>query len=54
MKSVKAAEVPPAEEYNDCLRRCPKCGIGASNAKNPAKVKFYMAERPGEDTPRKP
>lgn len=52
MKPVNAGEVPPAEKYEDCLRRCPKCGIGASNAKNPAKVKYLRADRPQAEPPR--
>ncbi len=41
---IDAKEVPPAEKYEDCLRHCNKCRIGASNAKNPAKVKFIQGE----------
>lgn len=41
---IDAKEVPPAEKYEDCLRRCNKCRIGASNAKNPAKVKFLHGD----------
>jgi hypothetical protein len=47
MGPVKAAEVPPANKYEDCLRRCPRCRIGATNAKNPAKVKYIHADSPG-------
>lgn len=46
MGPVKAKEVPPAEKFEDCLRRCPRCNIGASNAKNPAKVKYIYGEQP--------
>ena len=46
MGPVKAKEVPPAEKFEDCLRRCPRCLIGASNAKNPAKVKFIHGQQP--------
>jgi hypothetical protein len=42
---VKSRHIPIAEKFEDCLRRCEKCHIGATNAKNPAKVKFI---RPGQ------
>ncbi len=52
---VNAKEVPPAEKYEDCLRRCNKCRVGASNAKNPAKVKFFYGEpRPEKTAPQQP
>ena len=50
MGPVNANNVPPANTYKDCLRRCPRCGIGATNAKNPAKVKYIHAE-PSPDIP---
>ncbi|OGR52601.1 MAG: hypothetical protein A2049_05530 [Elusimicrobia bacterium GWA2_62_23] len=43
---AKAKEIPPANNYNECLRRCPKCRIGATNAKNPAKTKFIRDVTP--------
>jgi hypothetical protein len=43
MGPVKAANVPPAITYEDCLRKCTRCLIGATNAKSPAKVKFIRA-----------
>lgn len=43
---VSAKVVPPANKFEDCLRRCPRCRIGATNAKNPAKVKFIHADQP--------
>jgi hypothetical protein len=46
MGPVKAKDVPPANKYEDCLRRCPRCLIGATNAKNPAKVKYIRADQP--------
>ncbi|OGR43849.1 MAG: hypothetical protein A2X35_09060 [Elusimicrobia bacterium GWA2_61_42] len=49
IRGVKVDVVPPAIVYTDCLRRCAKCGIGASNAKNPAKVKYIRDERPEMD-----
>lgn len=56
MGPVKAKEVPPANKFEDCLRQCPRCRIGASNAKNPAKVKYIYAdttpaENPAADAP---
>lgn len=48
---VNAKEVPPAEKYEDCLRRCGKCRIGASNAKSQAKVKFYYADAAARPRP---
>lgn len=46
MGPVTAAIIPPAERFEDCLRRCHKCRIGATNAKNPAKVRFIQGEQP--------
>jgi hypothetical protein len=46
MGPIKAKEIPPANKYEDCLRRCPRCRIGATNAKNPAKVKYLRADQP--------
>lgn len=40
---VKSRIIPLAEKFEDCLRRCERCRIGASNAKNPAKVRFIKA-----------
>ena len=54
MEQITANVIPPANTYNDCLRRCPKCGIGATNAKNPAKVKFLQADPPQDSPPPKP
>lgn len=48
MGPVTAGVIPPAEKYEDCLRRCPRCMIGATNAKNPAKVKFIHGQKPAE------
>jgi hypothetical protein len=45
---VKSRNIPLAEKFEDCLRRCERCGIGASNAKNPAKVKFIQGPKPPE------
>ncbi len=53
MTEAKAREIPPAITYRDCLRRCPACRIGASNAKNPAKIKFIHAQ-PKDQTPPAP
>lgn len=33
-----------ATEYKDCLRECAKCGVGASNARNPSAVTFIFRE----------
>lgn len=53
--AVKADFVPPAEKFEDCLRRCNKCRIGASNAKNPAKVKYHQGDPlPPETPPQQP
>lgn len=55
MDSVKAAEIPPANTLEDCLRRCKKCNIGASNAKNPLKVKFiFPAPKAGDAENKEP
>ncbi len=54
MGPVSAREIPPANKFEECLRRCERCKIGASNAKNPAKVKFIHAEQPQEPTPPTP
>ena len=58
MPEIKVREVPPANRYSECLRRCAKCRIGATNAKNPAKVKFIHAtvlpETPPQEQPPKP
>lgn len=48
---VTAKEIPPANTYDECLRRCPRCKIGISNAKNPAKVKFIRSDQPPDPTP---
>lgn len=45
---VKARNIPLAEKFEDCLRRCERCRIGATNAKNPAKVKFIQGPKPPE------
>ncbi|PIU18401.1 MAG: hypothetical protein COT18_10635 [Elusimicrobia bacterium CG08_land_8_20_14_0_20_59_10] len=42
MAAVAVKVVPPANKLEDCLRRCAKCDIGATNAKSPAKVKFIF------------
>ena len=52
--AVKALVVPPAEKFEDCLRRCNKCRIGASNAKNPAKVRFIEGDPLPEPPPGQP
>ena len=54
MSAVTAEVIPPANTFRDCLRRCLKCGIGATNAKNPAKVKFIQDDLPPETPPLKP
>lgn len=54
MGPVSAKEIPPANKFEECLRRCEKCQIGASNAKNPAKVKFIHSDQPQEPAPPKP
>lgn len=46
MGPVKVNEVPPANKYEDCLRQCTRCGVGATNAKNPAKVKYIQSDQP--------
>lgn len=46
LKPVKSRHIPLAEKYEDCLRRCEKCRIGATNAKNPAKVRFIHGAKP--------
>ena len=46
MGPIKAKEVPPANTYDECLRRCPRCRIGATNAKSFAKIKFIRADTP--------
>lgn len=53
MGPIKAQVIPPANTFEDCLRQCPRCLIGATNAKNPAKVKFIYVNPPQEtpDTP---
>lgn len=51
LRPVKSRLVPRAEKYEQCLRKCEKCRIGATNAKNPAKVKFIYANRPAPETP---
>ena len=54
MAQVTADIIPPAVSYDDCLRRCPECLIGATNAKNPAKVKYIQGDKPQETPPPKP
>lgn len=54
MGPVTADIIPPANTFEDCLRRCPKCMIGATNAKNPAKVRYIQGELPPELPPSKP
>ncbi|OGR66862.1 MAG: hypothetical protein A2081_03050 [Elusimicrobia bacterium GWC2_61_19] len=44
MGPIKAKEVPPANTYDECLRRCPRCRIGATNAKSFSKIKFIYAD----------
>lgn len=51
MGPVTAEVIPPANTFEDCLRRCIKCGIGATNAKNPAKVNFIQGDIP-KDIPK--
>ena len=51
MDSVTAEIIPPAVRYDDCLRRCPDCRIGATNAKSPAKVKYIQDTAPLDATP---
>jgi hypothetical protein len=48
---AKAKEIPPANTYEECLRRCERCRIGATNAKNPAKTKFIHGTKPQEPQP---
>lgn len=50
---MEVNEVPPANTYDECLRRCPRCGVGATNAKNPAKVKYIQSDRPRDLPPEK-
>jgi len=45
MGPVSAKEIPPANKYEECLRKCPRCLIGATNAKNPAKVRFMYSDQ---------
>ena len=54
LKPVKSRIIPLAEKYEDCLRRCEKCRIGATNAKNPAKVRFIYAGQPQQPAPAAP
>lgn len=54
MGPVSAQVIPPANTYEDCLRRCNKCMIGATNAKNSAKVKYLRGPLPPEIPPQKP
>ena len=54
MGPVTAQVIPPANTFEDCLRRCPRCNIGATNAKNPAKVKYIRADTPQDLPPPKP
>lgn len=46
MGPVSAREIPPANKFEECLRKCPRCQIGATNAKNPARVKFIYGDQP--------
>ena len=46
MGPVSAQNIPPATTFEDCLRRCNKCMIGATNAKNTNKVKFIRGPQP--------
>lgn len=46
MGPISAKEIPPATKYDECLRRCPRCKLGATNAKNPAKVKYFHSDQP--------
>jgi len=46
MGPVSAKTIPPANKYEECLRKCPRCLIGATNAKNPAKVRFMYSDQP--------
>lgn len=52
MGPIKAKDVPPANKFEDCLRRCLRCNIGATNAKNPAKVKYIHGEQPKDIPPK--
>lgn len=54
MGPIKAEVVPPANTYEECLRRCPRCGVGATNAKNPAKVRYIQSDKPREVRQPKP
>lgn len=54
MGPVTANVIPPAETFEDCLRRCNKCRIGATNAKNPAKVRFIQGVHPQDLPPQQP
>lgn len=53
MAEARAKEVPPAVKLSDCLRRCPRCNIGATNAKNPLKVKFIFPPPKAQGAPGK-
>jgi hypothetical protein len=52
--AVTVHSIPPAVTYDDCLRRCPECKIGATNAKNPAKIKYIQADKPQDTNPPQP
>lgn len=54
MGPIKAQKVPPANKYEDCLRQCTRCRIGATNAKSPAKVKYLRADQPPAPPPPQP
>lgn len=41
---------PRAKSYEDCLRKCDQCGIGASNAANSEKV-TYIYQHPLDNIP---
>ena len=43
-------KIPVATQFDDCLRRCEPCGIGASNAADPEAV-TYIHRDPLENIP---
>ena len=46
MGPVTANSIPRANTYEECLRKCTRCLIGATNAISFAKVKFIQAPPP--------
>ena len=46
-----AGQVPRANGFEDCLRRCAQCGIGISNAGDPNSVPTFIYRDPLENIP---